>query len=46
MLTNIIEGKHRLQITPALLGAQAMALSFSSQKMRQKETTGIGCQVM
>jgi hypothetical protein len=23
MLTNIIEGKHRLQITPALLGAQA-----------------------
>jgi hypothetical protein len=41
MLTNIIEGKHRLQITPALLGAQAMALSFSSQKIPQLDTKHI-----
>ncbi|CAG2202121.1 unnamed protein product [Mytilus edulis] len=46
LLTSIVDGTHKLQITPALLGAQAMALSFSSQKMKQRETTGIGCQIM
>lgn len=46
MLTSIIEGKHKIQITPALLGAQAMALSFSSQKMKKKEASSIGCEIM
>lgn len=46
LLTNIIDGKHKVEITPALLGAQAVALSFSSQKMMKKEASNIGCVVM
>ncbi|CAG2252657.1 unnamed protein product [Mytilus edulis] len=46
LLSSMIEGKRRLPITQKLVDAQAMALSFSSQKLRQREATRIGCQVM
>ena len=46
ILTSMVEGKRRLPITPSMVDAQAMALSFSSQKMKQREATRIGCQVM
>lgn len=46
ILQSMVEGKRRQRITPSMVDAQALALSFSSQKMKKREATRIGCQIM